>query len=358
MTRNLKFILAVGAAAALLLAGAFSVMDRAEKAREDVMDWRTVNALAMSRGPSAAEAALDARLVSHPNDAMLHYYRARLHFELGRADKALAEADRAIALGYAQEISHVLKGLVYGRLLGDRRAQERLASKALTFDPTYDEAYLVRAEARYALGDYRGCAADAASFSGLKPAEPDGYEYTLLCRGELGEFGAAEAAGLKLAVLEPESHAARWRLGRLYARRGFHRRAVKEFSEAIRLSSGRPSYYLDRAASCEALGDLNCSAWDYYSAMDWQQVSGYASYYYLLGSSMYRAGETQRALDAAGEALKLDPAGARGYLLRGRLRAEGGDRAGARADLLKASALSPSLSSEAADALSRLDAGR
>ena len=57
----------------------------------------------------------------------------------------------AIALGYAQEISHLLKALVYGRLRGDYAGQRDLATKALVYDPTYDYGYLVRAEAGYAL---------------------------------------------------------------------------------------------------------------------------------------------------------------------------------------------------------------
>jgi len=354
MTRNVGTILAVSAAAALLLAGVYSVLDRAENAREDLLDWNTVNSIAMAHGAPAAEAALDRRLKAHPDDALLHYYRARLHYELGRADKALAEADRAISLGYAQEVSHLLKAMVRGRLMGDRRAQEALATKALSFDPTFDDAYVVRAEARYALGDYRGCAADAAAFTGMRPGEPDGYQYSLLCLTAAKDYVPAETAGKRLLKISPRDHAALWRLGRLYAAMGLHRRAVREYSGAISLSGGRALYYLDRAASCEALGDLSCAARDREAAMDWKQISGYASYYLLLGDDTYKAGELKSALDAADTAVKLAPGDAGGYLLRGRLRAESGDSPGARADLSRASELSPSASPEAAAALARL----
>ncbi|MDD2804202.1 MAG: hypothetical protein PHV33_01500 [Elusimicrobiales bacterium] len=333
--------MASGAAAALLLLAVFSALDRAETARSERVDWRAVSSLSASRGYDAAAAYLDARLAAHPGDALLHYYRARLYYEADLGAEALAEADKAIALGYAQEISHLLKALVYGRLYGDRARQFELASKALAYDPTYDDGYLVRAEAGYALRKYGPCAADAAAYTSLQPAETDGLELSLLCLEAQGDSAGAERAGRAILKLKPDSHSALWRLGRIYAGRGLHRRAVKNFSEAIRLSGGRPRYYLDRAASCAELGDHSCAAWDYASATDWREISGYASYYYLLGAAMYRAGELDQALGAAGTAVEKAPADAGNYELRGRLRAETGDLAGARRDFLAALALEP-----------------
>lgn len=346
MSRPLTVFLALAAAAALALLGVFSAMERAETARAERLDWRQISSLAATGGYKAAAERLDSRLALHPKDALLHYYRARLYYEADLGAEALAEADKAIALGYAQEISHLLKALVYGRLLGDRQKELALASKALAYDPTYDDGYLVRAEAEFALGKYAACASDAASFTRMSPRDTDGLELSLLCLEALGDSAGAEQAGLKLLKLKPDSHAALWRLGRLYAARGLHRLAVKNFGEAIRLSGGRPRYYLDRAASCTVLGDHACAAWDYSSATDWKEVSGYASYYYLLGSAMYRAGELGLALEASGTAVEKDPAGAPGYELRGRLRAEGGDLAGARGDFLAALALAPARQEE------------
>lgn len=341
MSRALKIILVSGCAAALLLAGAYSALERAERARAETLTWRAVNDMALSRGPREAEAALAQKLEAHPNDALLHYYLARLYYETERGPEALVEADRAINLGYAQEISHLLKALIYGRLMGDRARQRELAAKALSYDPTFGDGYLIRAEAEHALGDYRACAADAAAFSSLQPKEPDGYEFSLLCLERAGDRAGAEAAGLKALALKPASPGLLWRLGRLYAARGLHGRAVKNFSEAIRLSGGLPGYYLSRAASCEALGDFSCAAWDYASATEWPELSGYASYYLLLGASMHRVGELDLALEAAAKALSLDPGGAAPLELRGRLRAEAGDLAGARRDLLAAGAADP-----------------
>jgi len=346
MSRNFKIALVISAAAALLLAGGYSALERARRAGEDVLGWRELTALAYKGGPGAAAEALENRLERHPNDALLHYYRARLYFEQGQAEEALRSADRAIALGYAQEISHLLKALVYGRLRGDYAGQRDLATKALVYDPTYDYGYLVRAEAGYALGDYSACASDAAAFSRLQPKEPDGYEYSLLCLERLGDNAGAEAAGLKVLALEPGSHAALWRLGRLHAAQGAYAAAVKRFSEAIRLSGGRPAYYLDRARACSELGDFSCAAWDYASATEWAAVSGYASYYLLLGAAMHRIGELDHALAAAGKAAQLSPRDPAPLELRARLRAEAGDLAGARRDLLAAEGLAPGAGAE------------
>lgn len=341
MSRSLKIILVSGCAAALLLAGAYSALERAERARSENLTWREINGLALSQGPREAEAVLRKKLEAHPNDALLHYYLARLYYETGRGPEALVEADRAISLGYAQEISHLLKALVHGRLMGDRARQRELAAKALSYDPTFSDGYLIRAEAEHALGDYRACAADAAAFSSLEPKESDGYEYSLLCLERAGDRAGAEAAGLKALALKPASHALLWRLGRLYAARGLHARAVKNFSEAIRLSGGLPGYYLSRAASCEELRDFSCAAWDRASAAEWPEISGYASHYLLLGAAMHRVGELDLALEAADKALGLAPGGAAALELRGRLRAETGDLAGARRDLREAGASDP-----------------
>ena len=354
MTKTIKIILASAAVAALLLAAVLSALERAEAARAGRLGWEEIRGIAASRGREEAVSAVEKKLAAHPNDALLHYYRARLYYEEDRGKEALEEADKAIRLGYAQEISHVLKALIYGRIYGDRGRQKEFASKALTYDPTYDDGYLVRAEANFTLGDFKACAADAASFSRLKPKELDGYQLSLLCLEQLKDYEGAERAGLKLLKLEPDDHSALWRMGMLYAAQGLHKRAVKKISEAIRLSGGRPKYYLHRAFSCEALGDFSCAAWDYSSAMDWQQISGYASYYYLLGTAMHRIGELQYGLEAAETAVAKAPDNPLNYDLRGRLRAELGDAPAARKDFLKMSALDPARKPEAEALLEKL----
>lgn len=354
MTRNLKLILAAGASAALLLLFALSGLRRAQEAQADAVNWRTVELLDSSSGYAPARAFLDEKLLAHPKDALLYYYRARLAYEHAEPVPALADADLAIALGYAQEISHLLKALVYGRLLGEWRRQAELASRAAALDPTYSEAYLVRAEALYATGDYAGCARDAASYSRMEPKSSEGWEYSLFCLEGLGDLDGAEAAGRRVLDLRPSSHGAFWRLGRLHAARGLHKRAIRKFSEAIKLSGGRAAYYLDRAASCAAEGDFPCEAWDRAAAAGLEGVSAYATHYLLLGAAMYRAGELDSALEAAGKARELDPGLPGAWRLRGRLRAERGDAAGARADLRRMAALDPSLAAEAAGLEARL----
>jgi len=353
MSKNLKIILVSAAGAALLLAAVFSGLQRAGAARDERLDWSDISGLVTARGLGEAVSEVDRRLAAHPNDALFHYYRARLYYEADQGKEALEEADKAIKLGYAQEISHVLKALIYGRIFDDRAKQKELATKALVYDPTYDDGYLVRAEADFALGEFKACASDAAAFSSLSPGAVDGYQLSLLCLEQLKDYAGAEKAGLKFLKLRPNNHVVQWRLGMLYAAQGLHKRALKRFSEAIRLSGGRPKYYLHRAASCEALGDFSCAAWDYSSAMDWQQISGYASYYYLLGSAMYRIGELDYAKQAAETAMDKDPANPLNYGLRGRLRAELGDLAGAKKDF-KTMALSPSQKKEAAALLDQL----
>ena len=350
MNGRIKAILAAGAAAALALAAAYSALQRSYEAGRDRLDWRDIGALSSARGPLAAAAAVERRLKDHPNDALLHYYRARLYYEEGRAQEALDAADRAIRLGYAQEISHLLKALAWGRLRGDYARQRELASKALSYDPTFDDAYLVRAEAEYSLREDAACAADAAAYSSLRPKETDGRELAMLCLERAGDLRGAEAEGLKIVKIKPDSHAAYWRLGRVYAARGLHGRAVKNFSEAIRLNPERPAYYLDRAAARAALGDHLGEARDYEAALDWKEPAADAGNYRRLAAALHRTGDLERGLAVAGEAVRLEPERADNYEVRGRLRAESGDPDGARRDFRAAAALEPAR----AEALLRL----
>ena len=354
MTRNLKIILISTAAAALGLAVVLSGLRRASTAEEDRFDWDTVAGIVFQKGYPPAMAAIDARQSKHPKDAILYSFIARLYYDQDMPKETLAAADKAIELGYLQQISHTLKAMTYGRLYGDYAKQKALASKALAIDPLYEDGYLARAEAEYALKDYKGCAADAAAYSGMLPKYAAGYEHSMLCLEELKDYKGAEAAGLKVLELKPESHAALWRLGRIYAGNGLGKRAIKKYSEAIRLSGGRTSYYLDRAKACEAEGDFTCAAWDYASALEWKELSDYPTNYYKLGAAMYRAGELKEGLAAADQAVKKAPLDAANYELRGRLRADSGDLAGAKKDFLKMSSLSPSRSAEAQALIKKL----
>ncbi|HBA61927.1 MAG TPA: hypothetical protein DCZ92_14165 [Elusimicrobia bacterium] len=354
MSRNIKIIMFYSSAAALLLFVAFSALQRAGRARDERLDWEAISRILDTRGYQQAIGVIDQRLAGHPKDSLLLYYKARVYYSAGFAREALEQADLAIKLGYAQEISHLLKALVYGRLNSDFAKQKELASKALTYDPAYDEAYIIRAEAEFMLGEFKACAADAASYTRMRPKDSWGYETSLLCREALKDYAGAEKAGLKALELKPKNHAAYWRLGLVYAGQGLHKKAIKNYSEAIRASGGRPQYFLARARSCEAAGDFSCAAWDYYSAMDWREVSGYASYYYLLGSGMHRINELKYALNAAEAAVKLDPTDPDYYELRGRVYAEKGEAAAAKKDLLKASSLSPAGRPEADRLLAEL----
>ena len=354
MSRNFKITVLCSLAAALSLAVLYSSLERSVAAREGLLDWNILARAVAQAGPAGAAALVDKRLAAHPNDSLLYYYKGRIYYEAGSAKEALAQADRAISLGYAQEMSHLLKALVYGRLYGDYARQRDLASKALSYDPTYDEGYIVRAEANYQLGDYKACAKDAAAYVSLSPLEASGYETGFVCLDRLGDAAGAEKAALKVLELKPRSHAALWRLGRIDAARGSHRRAIEKFTEAVRMSGGRMSYYLDRARSCEAEKDFLCAARDRAAAMGWKDVSGYASYYYLLGSALYRAGELESAFEAAGTAVKMDPANADFYELRGRVLAETGKVAAAKKDFLKMSSLAPSRKPEAEKLIEQL----
>ncbi len=337
---RIGLLLGLGVSAALVLAFIYSALERAALAEARSLDWSDVAAMAASRGPAGAEAVLRGRLRAHPRDALLYYYLARLNYENGRAEPALREADEAISLGYAQEGAHLLKAMVRGRLMGDRAAERALASKALVYDPAYDEAYLVRAEAEYWLKDYGSCVSDAGVFVRMSPEVTDGYELSQLCLEGMRDYDGAEKAALTILKLQPRNHAALWRLGRLCAIRGRYEEAVQRFSAAIRLSGGRSRYYQDRSAACASLGDFSCAARDMESAAG-PGLQKTATYYLLLGEALYRVGDLKRAREAAEKAVSLAPENYTAYDLRGRLRAEAGDLGGAGLDFGKAERMAP-----------------
>lgn len=358
MTRNIKMILAAGAAAALLLALSFSVIRRGQEAGEGALAWDDLLRTSEKKGLPAALGIVDGRLAGHPRDSLLYYYKARLNYEAGRGQEALAEADRAISFGYAQESSHLLKALVYGRIYTDYHRQKELASKALSYDPTYDEGYLVRAEAEYMLAEYPACIKDAAASSSLNPKVVDGYQNGILCMEAAGDFAGSEKACLKILALKPGTHAAVWHLGRAYAGQGRHKEAIAKFTEAIRLSGGRPRYFVDRALSCEAVGDFSCTAWDYDMAAAWDEFGEKASHQHKLAEALYRIGDLEEALTAANAAVKKEPAAAVHYGLRARVLAEAGKLSAAEKDLRKMVELDPALKAEADDLLARIKRGR
>ncbi|MBU2573205.1 MAG: tetratricopeptide repeat protein [Elusimicrobia bacterium] len=356
MTSGLKkkitfAVIAVFAAAAVFI---FMTRSRSTSERKDRVSWQDLDKMLSAGDFDGPIALLDAHLKNQPNDGLLRYFKARVLYEKGDTFKALAETEKALILGFPQGSAWLLKGVIYGGKLGDYKKQAEYASKALFDDPSDEEAYLIRAEARAVLKDHTGAARDLTSYLAFNPKDAFAYINRAGAFYELADYPAALADAGKALSLDPKKDYAHFIAGRSLAARKDFKGAIARFTSAIELSPERSAYYVQRAEAYEKLNDFYDAAWDYSTAMAAPEVHCCASYYYLLGANMYRINEVQAALKAAGEALRRGGETPAFLELRGRILAQAGRPKEAARDFKRMAELEPGRGPDAEKYLRRL----
>ncbi len=343
--------------AAALSAAVFIQFTRShsEAERRERVSWTELDMMLSDGNSAGALALLDGRIAAHPNNGLLHYFKARVLFEEGENYKALAETERALKLGYPQTAAWQLKGVLLGRRLGDHKKQAEFSSKALSLDPSDDSSYLLRAEARAALKDYAGAARDLTSYLAFYPKDVTALIDRAAANYELKDYAAALSDAGKALALDRKKDYAHYVAGRSQAALGDLKGAAVSFASAIELNPERYEYYLARAEAYEKLNDFYDAAWDYSTAMAAPEVNCCASYYYLLGSNMYRVAERDSALKAAGEAVRLGGEVPDYLELRGRILAEAGRFREAARDFRRLAVLDPARARDAETFLDRLE---
>lgn len=356
MTSGLKKKTVIAAAAAFAVLAVFIQLtrSRSESSRRERVSWRELEEMFSAGDFDTPLAMLDERIAANPKNGLFHYFKGRVLYEKGEPYAALAEAERSLALGYPETSAWLLKSVIYGRKLGDRKKEAEFSSKALSRDPSDEDAYFLRGEARAALGDYAGAAGDLTSYLSFYPKAPAAYANRAAAFYELKDYPAALKDAEKALSLDRGNDYAHFMAGRSLAAMKDPRGAAERFNSAIELNPGRYEYYLGRAEAYVKLNDFYDAARDYSTAMAASEVNCCASYYYLLGSNMYRADERKTALKAAGDAIRIGGETPDYLELRGRALARSGRPKEAARDFRRMAELDPARAKDAAVYLSRL----
>lgn len=356
--RKKKLILLGAAAAAALAVFIQLTRSHSEAARRERVSWPELEEMMSAGDYDTPLAVLDERIAAHPDNGLLRYFKGRVLYEKGENYGALAEAERSLALGYPETSAWLLKAAIYGRRLGDRKKEAEFASKVLSRDPSNEDAYFLRGEARAALGDYAGAASDLTSYQYFYPRDPAGYANRAAAFYELKDYAAALKDAEKALDLDQKNDYAHYVAGRCLAAMNDPRAAAARFNSAIELNPERHEYYLGRAEAYVKLNDFYDAAWDYSTAMTAPEVNCCASYYYLLGANMFRADERETALRAAGDAIRLGGETADYLELRGRALVQAGRPKEAARDFRRMAALDPGRAKDAEAYLARLGDGK
>ncbi|MBI4800896.1 MAG: tetratricopeptide repeat protein [Elusimicrobia bacterium] len=360
MTSGLKIKITFAVIVVVVAAAVFiSLMrSRSERARKDRVSWLELDKMLSAGDFNGHLALLDAHLKERPRDGLLRYFKARVLYEKGDTFKALAETEKALALGFPLDPAWLLKAAIYGRKLGDYKKQAEYASKALSYDPSDEDAYLIRAEARAVLQDHAGAARDLTSYLAFNPKDVFAYLDRAAAFYELKNYPAALADAAKALGLDRKKDYAHFIAGQSLAAQKDFKGAIARFTSAIKLNPKRYAYYVRRAEAYEKLNDFYDAAWDYSTAMAAPEVYCCASYYYLLGAGMYRINEIPAALKAAEEALRRGPETPAYLQLRGRILAQAGRPKEAALDFKRMAELEPGRGPRAQEYLRLLDGGK
>jgi serine/threonine protein kinase len=128
-------------------------------------------------------------------------------------------------------------------------------------NPNSYEAYMGRADAKYASGDYKGSIADYNQTIKLKPDYGDAYGNRGNSWYELGEKRKAMADYSKAIELNPDDQPAYSNRGFLRNELGEYQSAIKDFDQSIKLNADDSNSYRGRS-------DAKSSVKDYHGALE------------------------------------------------------------------------------------------
>jgi tetratricopeptide (TPR) repeat protein len=256
---------------------------------------------------AAADYARSADLMK-PREAQDFLDRSILCELAGEPDKALADANRALELAPRLAAAFRQRGSIYRGKMDRARAVAEYKQALTVIEPRSAADYFDRGWLYNELGDYRSAAADLeqAILLGLKSAEVHGelgHAYRSLKEYDKAETHLDEA--LRLLPTDARLYGER---GDAYFQSGDNRRAVEDYSQALKRMSGA-----DRGA----LADV----------------------YDRRGVALARLKKYAEATADYDHAIDNDPDDPVLYLNRAVARKQTGDGAGADADLRKAEEL-------------------
>ncbi len=277
-------------------------------------------------------------LLNHSRDGALRYIRAVAFKNLKDYDSAINEADAALKLGYPEVQALLLKADIYGGIKKDYDLQKDLADKAISIDPTMDEAYFQRARAYKLKKDFKKALDDLNTVISMRG---DFYYDALLEESEiyieLKEYDKAlEKNSLFLDKYPYYGEA----LFQLYLIKNAQKKLKEAFGAlSIAIEKGSSRYLYERALFLEKQGNYvraydDMKSYIYHTKKD-------ANTLYNLALLAFRADKNKEAINFVKELMKIK--GKKDcyyYLLRGRILFKEGDFKGSYSDMKKAASFS------------------
>jgi len=214
---------------------------------------------AFEQGRREAEVAAQAALDAHRQ--AIQELQAKLAARDAEPDGTKPEA-LAAAMLYNAGFDAQQAGIL-GEAIG-------LYSAAIRLDPTYAKAFYNRANAKFALGDFRAAIED--------------YDEAIR--------------------LDPTDARALYNCGNSKAEIGDHAGAIQDYSESIRIDPNYPHAYYNRANSKVALGDSSGGVEDYDRALTIDP--DYAAAYYNKACEASKSGDGPQAIEHLRKAIAID----------------------------------------------------
>lgn len=278
-------------------------------------------------------------LVKHPRDGALRYIRAVAFKNIQDYDSAIKEADEALKLGYPEVQAILLKADIYGEIKKDYGLQKELAEKAISIDPTMDEAYFQRARAYKSKKDFKKALDDLDTVISI---HGDFYYDALFEETEIYiELKDYEKALEKNSLFLNKYPFYSEALFQLYLIKSAQKKSNEAFwALSMAIEKGGSKYLYERALFLEKQGNY---------VLAYEDMKNYMSYHpsknsntlYNLALLAFRANKNKEAVNFVKELMRIKgEKDCHSYLLRGRILFKEGDFKGCYSDMKRAASSS------------------
>lgn len=215
-----------------------------------------------------AEAIVNRRLATHPDDAIALAQKSRLilyqveQFRVNdRVEEAWQIADRSVQLAPNESLPYIARSNAY-RIKQEYEKALADATTAVQRDPNNVMAHVIRGFCCHHLHDLEGMRREAEIGMELDPEYPEAratYVAYLFAKGRLSE-GMQELD--RAIAIAPDMAALYFLKGYGFEKQRQHREAVAQYSLAIQCNDQIPGYYCRRALSHVNAGNVSSAMAD------------------------------------------------------------------------------------------------
>jgi len=240
-----------------------------------------------------------------PGNAIGYTYRGNLEAQKGDSTNALADFNTAIDLSVKYAPVTDIPG-------NQERSPDYNASS--DFSPRA-EAYLNRAQLRFAKGDWDGALADCHEALQINPNFARAYAFRSILEQGRGDYDDALTDCNRAIKLGPRYSYSYLSRAFLERRTGDFQFALADYNTAIWLDPRNCVLYVDRGLFEFQKHDWDDASIDYNKAI--QLNPSYAEAYSVRGDLERREGQLPEALADCNKAIKLNPENVDAYSIRG-----------------------------------------